>query len=161
MARAGAEEPMQDVPTSAEETIRHGFGVGVVAGEPTGLSAKKWLSNTTAIDAAVAQSFSSFRSLQIHADLLWHNFDLIKIVEFPGRFPVYYGVGGRIKLKGNNSGKGNKDEDMRLGMRVPVGVSYLAHDTPMDFYAEVVPFLDVSPETKLGIGIGVGARYYF
>jgi hypothetical protein len=165
-ASVGAEEPVQDMTDkslTAEEKIRQGIGVGVIIGEPTGLSVKKWISDTTAIDGALAWSFADFNSFQIHADFLWHNFDIIKTVDLPGRFPVYYGVGGRIKMKGSNDGKGkgNKDEDTRVGVRVPVGISYLAHDVPLDFFAEIVPLLDIVPETKLGIGIGIGARYYF
>jgi hypothetical protein len=31
-----------------------GFGVGIILGEPTGLSGKYWLTEKTAVDAAVA-----------------------------------------------------------------------------------------------------------
>jgi hypothetical protein len=162
-AATWADEPLTDNGFTAEEKIRHGFGIGVIVGEPTGLSAKKWLSDTTAIDAAAAWSFSDFNSFQIHVDYLWHNYDLIKTKELPGQISVYYGVGGRIKLKGSNDGKGNetKDEDARLGVRVPVGLSYTFKENPVELFAEVVPLLDVVPETKLGIGAGIGARYYF
>ena len=53
----GAEESLgttSDESLTAVEKIRQGFGIGLIVGEPTGLSAKKWLSDTTAIDAAVA-----------------------------------------------------------------------------------------------------------
>ena len=53
----GAEESLgttSDESLTAVEKIRQGFGIGLIVGEPTGLSAKKWLSDATAIDAAVA-----------------------------------------------------------------------------------------------------------
>jgi hypothetical protein len=160
-----AEEPVDidDKSLTAEEKIRQGFGIGVIVGEPTGLSAKKWVTDTTAIDAAAAWSFADFNSFQIHADYLWHNFDLIKTEDLPGRLPVYFGVGGRIKFQGSNdgNGKGQNDERTRVGIRAPVGISYLFHDVPVDLFAEVVPILDIAPETKFGIGVGLGARYYF
>ena len=163
-AGVGAEESLGSTGNeslTAAEKIRQGFGIGLIVGEPTGLTAKKWLSDTTAIDAAAAWSFDDFNSFQFHADYLWHNFDLIKTEDLPGRIPVYYGVGARIKLKGGNDGQGKGNEDARVGVRVPVGVSYLFHDVPVDLFAEVVPVLDIVPETKFGIGIGIGARYYF
>jgi len=125
--------------------------------------AKKWITDTTAIDAAAAWSFADFNSFQLHLDYLWHNYDLIKTKELPGQLSVYYGIGGRIKLKGGNdgNGKGNKDEDTRIGVRVPLGLSYTFKENPVELFAEVAPILDIVPETKFGVGIGVGARYYF
>lgn len=161
-----AEESVQD-PTArnltAGEQVREGFGIGIIVGEPTGLSAKKWISDTTAIDAAAAWSFADFNSFQLHADYLLHNYDLIKTTELPGQLSVYYGIGGRIKLKGSNdgNGNGNNDEDARWGVRVPLGLSYTVRENPVEFFAEVVPLLDVAPEAKFGVGVGVGARYYF
>ena len=162
-AVAWADEPLTDSGLTAGEQVREGFGIGIIIGEPTGLSAKKWISKTTAIDAAAAWSFTDFNSFQLHVDYLWHNYDLIKTKELPGQLSVYYGIGGRIKLKSGNGGNGkdNKDEDTRLGVRVPVGLSYTLKENPVELFAEVVPLLDVVPETKLGIGLGIGARYYF
>ena len=162
-AVAWADEPLTDTGLTAGEQIREGFGIGIMVGEPTGLSAKKWISDTTAIDAAAAWSFTDFNSFQLHVDYLWHNYDLIKTKELPGQLSVYYGIGGRIKLKSRNggNGKGNKDEDTRLGVRVPVGLSYTLKENPVELFAEVVPLLDVVPEAELGIAAGIGARYYF
>lgn len=158
-AAVWADEPLIDNGLTAEEKIRQGWGIGVIIGEPTGLSAKKWVTDTTAIDAAAAWSFVDFNSFQLHVDYLWHNYDLIKTKELAGQLAVFYGVGGRIKLKGSSNG--NKDEDARLGMRLPVGLSYTFKETPVELFAEVVPLLDVAPETEPGIEIGFGARYYF
>jgi hypothetical protein len=161
---ASAEEAAQSEPViTAQEQVRDGLGVGIIVGEPTGLSAKKWISDTTAIDAAAAWSFADFTSFQIHADYLWHNYDLIKTKKLPGNLAVYYGIGGRLKFKGNNgNGYGNKDEeDARLGVRIPLGISYVFQENSVELFAEVVPILDVVPETELGMSLGVGARYYF
>lgn len=166
IANVGAEEAGQDIngkSMTAEEQVHQGLGIGIIIGEPTGLSAKKWLTDTTAIDFGAAWSFIDAESFQFHADYLWHNYDLIKTKELSGSFSVYYGVGGRIKLKSSNNGNGkdSKDDDTRLGVRVPLGVSYVFKENPVELFAEVVPILDVVPETKFGLGIGVGARYYF
>lgn len=161
-----AEEPVQDTTDrnmTDEEQVREGFGIGVIVEEPAGLGAKKCISDTRAIDGAAAWSFADFNAFQLHVDHLSHNYDLIKTTELPGQISGYYGIGGRIKLKGSNEGKGNgsMDQNARMGVRVPFGLSYTLKENPVELFAELIPLLDVVPETKLGIGVGVGARYYF
>jgi len=129
----------------------NGFGLGVILGEPTGVSAKSWISSTTAIDAALAWSFVDNGALHIHADYLIHNFQLINI-EGKGKLPVYYGIGARIKF-------GN--DDTRLAVRIPVGIDYLFGDAPVDIFLEVVPMLDLIPKTKFQFNAALGARYFF
>lgn len=161
-----AEEPVPDAideHMTAEDLVREEFGLGISVGERTGLSAKKWTSNTPAIDVGAAWSFIDIKSFQVHADYLRHNYDLIKTTELPGRLSCYYGVGGRIKLKGGNAGisKESNDEDSRLGLRVPLGLSYVFKENPIEIFTEVVPILDIVPEARSGVGFGIGARYYF
>ena len=68
-----------------------GLGLGLIFGEPTGLSAKIWTSERTALDAAVAWSFSDPGWFHIQADFLIHNYDIISVSQ--GKLPLYYGVG--------------------------------------------------------------------
>ncbi|TFH27347.1 MAG: hypothetical protein E4H10_04165 [Bacteroidia bacterium] len=126
-----------------------GFGLGVVFGEPTGLSAKMWTSERTALDAAVAWSFVDYGWLYLQADFLVHNFDLISVSE--GSLPVYFGVGAYVGLS----------SDFGLGARVPVGIAYHFEGTPVEVFAELVPGLALLPEIRLNFGGGLGARYYF
>lgn len=140
-----------------EAKAETGLGVGIIAGEPTGISLKKWVSKTRAFDLAAAWSFSENKSFQIHADYLFHNFSLLRSNDFKGRLPVYYGVGGRIKLR--NTGPNN--EDTSVGLRIPLGVSYQFADAPLDLFVEVVPILDVAPDTELDLNAAIGIRFYF
>ena len=128
-----------------------GFGLGVILGEPTGVSAKNWITNTTAIDAAIAWSFVDQGALHIHADYLFNNFELIKL-DSKAKIPVYYGAGIRIKFGEN---------DTQLALRIPVGIDYLFGDAPVDIFLEVVPMLEIIPETKFQFNAAIGARYYF
>lgn len=125
------------------------FGLGIILGEPTGISFKKWTGSQTAIDGAVAWSFSGKDSLHLHADYLIHNFDLIEVET--GRLPIYYGIGLRLKL----------EEESRFGFRIPVGISYIFEKASLDIFLELVPMLDLVPDTKFKMGWGVGIRYYF
>jgi hypothetical protein len=132
-----------------------GLGLGIVVGEPTGLSAKAWLSDNSAVDAAAAWSVGGrYQAVHVHADFLHHNFGLFEVA--PGDLPLYYGIGGRIKLAGHE-----KNQEMRLGVRVPVGISYLFDSSRFDLFLEVVPLLDLVPSTRFGWNSGVGFRYYF
>jgi len=135
-----------------------GLGVGVIVGEPTGLSLKYWLDDEHAVDGAAAWSFWDHDGFQIHADYLWHNFDLIDPGSLSGKLPVYYGVGARLKLEDDER---RHDGDTVFGIRVPLGISYLFADAPFDLFAEVVPVLDLSPDVDLDINLAIGVRVYF
>ena len=125
-----------------------GVGLGIIVGEPTGFSFKYWTSSTTAFDAALAWSFIDKGALHIHADYIIHNFDLIRVPE--GKLPFYYGIGGRLKNFG----------DARLGVRVPLGLAYIFQNAPVDIFLELVPILDLTPQTDFSINAAIGARYF-
>ena len=127
----------------------NGIGVGLIVGEPTGISGKYWTGSTTAFDAALAWSFVDENAFQIHADYLFHNIRLITISE--GKLPFYYGIGARLKTA----------NDIKLGVRVPLGLAYLFQNVPIDIFIEVVPILDVIPKTDFQINAALGARYFF
>ncbi len=126
-----------------------GFGLGFMLGEPTGISFKKWTGSKTAIDGAVAWSFSGQNSLHLHADYLVHRFDLIKVEK--GRLPVYFGLGARLKL----------EDRTKFGVRIPVGVCYIFEDVSLDIFFELVPMFDLAPDTDFKIAGSIGVRYYF
>lgn len=130
------------------------LGVGVIVGEPTGLSAKYWLDNEQAIAGAAAWSFSGTDSFHLHADYLVHRFDLIDTPEESGETALYYGVGARLKEKGRH-------DRTTLGVRIPVGVTHLFANAPFDVFGEIVPVLDVAPDVGVKLNAAVGLRFYF
>jgi len=127
-------------------TGKGGFGLGIIVGNPTGVSFKKWVGANKAIDGAAAWKFSGDGYLQVHADLLFHNFKWID-----ARWPVYYGVGAVIGI----------GDDFLLGARVPIGISHLFESAPFDVFLEVVPRLDLIPDTDFDLDAAIGFRYYF
>jgi hypothetical protein len=144
---------------SAVDAQQEGVGLGVIVGEPTGFSLKKWLNDRDAIDAAAAWSFSENDSFQLHADYLRHKHELLKAPTLPGELLVYFGAGARIIFKESN-GRGEDDDDTFVGIRIPLGITYLFVETPVDIFAEIVPILDIAPETDLDINAAIGIRYY-
>jgi len=125
------------------------FGLGVIAGEPTGLSSKLWIEHSTAVDGAVAWSFGKKSALHLHADYLFHNFNLLKVEK--GELPIYFGIGGRIRFESNS----------KVGVRVPVGIEYIFTGVPLDIFFELVPLLDLIPSTEFRFNGGIGVRYFF
>ena len=131
-----------------------GFGIGIMMGEPSGLSGKYWLSKQNAIDGGLGWSFTENGSVHLHMDYLYHNYDLLKGTE--GKAPLYFGIGGRFKFKNNE-----KSADNSIGVRVPVGLAYQFSEVPFDVFAEIVPLLDLSPDTRFTFNGAIGVRYYF
>jgi hypothetical protein len=140
----------------------HGFGLGIIIGEPTGISAKLWTSHMNAFDFGLGWSiggdrlgkyngvYDGNRRIHFHMDYLWHAFDAIHSSE---RFPLYYGIGGRI-----NNGAGY---DGSIAVRGVFGIAWLPHGAPVDVFLELVPSLQLTSATGFGIDAGFGARYFF
>lgn len=130
------------------EAQNRGFGIGIILGEPTGLSGKYWTSNKTAIDGGLAWSFGRGGSLHIHGDYLWHVFDVFKTKEM---IPLYFGLGGRIRFANT----------ARLGIRIVGGIDYMVQTVPLDVFLELAPIMDLAPATELRFNGGIGARFFF
>lgn len=134
---------------SAGYSQGEGFGLGIVVGEPTGVSGKYWLDRTNALDGALAWSFLDDGSLYLHADYIHHHFEVIELSS--GEMPLYYG--GGLKMKFAN--------DFILGLHVPLGIAYHFEEAPLDVFLEIRPGLNLVPETRFDMSGGIGVRYYF
>jgi len=154
---------------SAAFAQKSGFGLGIIVGEPTGITGKYWLSSKSAIDGAIAWSLHG-ESLHLHGDYLIHKFDVFKVSK--GSLPLYFGVGVRVRFDDYEhyydhhdhhyyDDHYDNDHHARIGIRIPVGLDYLfAHD-PIDIFFEIVPILDLTPDTDFGFNAAIGFRYFF
>ena len=120
--------------------------LGIILGEPTGISLKAWQSDDTAFDAGFAWSFGDNGSLHLHADYLWHKWLDVET----GSLALYYGLGARLQVA----------DDPRFGARVPVGLQYNIPDTRLATFFEVAPLLDLVPETSFDVNGGFGIRIF-
>lgn len=145
------------IQTAAAQQSSDKVGIGLMAGEPTGLSFKAWTSDTHAFDAGLAWSLGRYDALHIHADYLWHDFSVFDQVD-SGQLPLYYGIGGRILFADDYPDPG--DENVVIGARVPVGVNYLLDNSPIGFFLEVAPIINLAPETDLDLDGAIGIRFY-
>jgi hypothetical protein len=131
------------------------FGAGILIGEPTGITAKYWLNDTLAFDGALGASLhddvDELTSFYMHGDILWHKFDLITVPR--GKLPVYIGAGVLVRFRDH--------ADNEAGVRIPLGVSYLFDNAPVDIFAEIAPAIDISPAVRGEITGGIGVRFWF
>jgi hypothetical protein len=128
-----------------------GFGLGIMLGEPSGLSGKLWSGGNNAFDFGLAWSTGKNSGMAFHADYVWHKMDMINVDE--GALPFYYGVGVRYRDRDNS--------DDNIGIRVPFGLDYLFAQSAFDVFLEIVPILDLSPDTDFDINVAIGGRYFF
>ena len=127
------------------------FGLGIIVGEPTGISGKLFVSNTNAVQGALAWSFSGDTDFHLQADYLFHFDSLIPVKK--GKAPVFAGMGGRVKFRENN--------DNQIGIRIPVGIAYHFAAAPFDIFFEIVPILELAPDTEFSLEGAIGGRFYF
>lgn len=127
-------------------------GLGFIIGEPTGIDVKINLTKIHALEFALAWSLSDENDLHIQGDYLWHKYDVIKLNN-SDEMPLFFGIGGRIILR--------EDVDDVVGVRFPVGLDYIFANYPFDIFVEIVPILDLAPDTDFDLEGALGARFWF
>lgn len=119
-------------------------GFGVIAGEPTGVTAR-FMHGGNNFQAHAAWSFSHDAALQVSGDYLRSG-----TLNTDPMMPFYFGAGVRVKLA----------DDASIGVRVPLGMNHFFAGYPLEVFAEVVPVVELVPDTGLVFNGGVGLRYY-
>lgn len=142
----------------AAGTPGSGFGLGVIVGSPTGVSAKYYLGEQMAIDAALGGAFLNRRGIHFHMDWLFHPLVLVSDEAFT--LPVYVGLGGRLLQHSQD----NDHSDLHIGARVPGGISFDFKTIPIDVFVEVALVIDIIRDHDgftTDLNAGAGVRYYF
>ncbi len=128
------------------------FGLGIVLAGPTGLSGNYFYDKHKSFAAALGWDDSD---VQLHLDHLWYRSDLVVVDRTP--IDVYMGLGLRL----HQIERRNKNDETELGVRVPVGVSYVFRKIPVQLFGELAPALILIDRSALVIDIAIGIRYYF
>ncbi len=137
------------------------FGIGLILVEPTGLTAKYYLSESTALDFAIGE-YDRFRNdddLGAHVDFLWHPLTLVTADPFI--LPLYFGLGMRIV---DDEDGPEDDDDLSVGLRAPVGVALDFNRVPIDIFIELALLIElINDETDddVDLDVALGVRYYF
>ena len=126
-----------------------GLGLGIIVGEPTGISIKY-------DDLALGLAWSVKNHFHAHCDYWLHN----AVLESPVNW--FIGIGGKLKIFTKDSKGRGKNEDSRLGagVRIPVGLQYYIINQ-LELFGELVPGISVYPSTSFDLNAGIGIRYYF
>ncbi len=125
-----------------------GFALGIILGDPSGLSVKVTGSGSMAMDAALAWSFLSDNpGLYLHSDLLYHlnGFQM----DNGAFFRPFVGIGGAI----------NFASDFKIALRIPIGLAFYFTTVPIEVFVEAAPGLLLFPETSSYAAGGIGIRY--
>ncbi len=138
------------------------FGVGIILGEPTGLTAKYWTTNDNAFDFSLGNSYLG--TLRLGVDYLFHfnafNSNVTSIYAGPG---IAIGFGRSSGVLYNNQGKAwyRSDDNVGLGTRGLVGVNIIPKKTSIEFFGELGVLVGFNPTTYTNVEGAIGLRYYF
>lgn len=130
---------------------RKNNGIGIIAGDPTGITSKILINKNSAIDAGIGWKTSGDNELHIYGDYLYHLYDVFEVKK--GMLPLYFGGGIRFINRENN--------DDKLGVRMPVGIEYVFENTSLGAFLEMVPVLNLTPDTDFDLEAGIGIRLFF
>ncbi|MCB0327513.1 MAG: hypothetical protein KDD52_07835 [Bdellovibrionales bacterium] len=138
-----------------EQAIGETFGIGVLLGEPTGISGNLMLSRRSSIDMAVAYDLSGDENFETHVDYLYRSPNSINLDGL--LLGWFFGVGGKFRTHDGNGGS----DDFRIGPRVPIGINHEFAEVPVEIFAEFALIMNIIPATDVDFDTGIGARIYF
>ena len=127
------------------------FGLGFIAGEPTGLSWKYRFSHENALEGAVG--FLPDNGIRANMDYVWHSHPFSN-----HQFGLDYGAG--IAL-GPGRTIESRGQDIGFGVRGVAGLNYLLPNAPLDLFVEAAPTMILAPNSRMIVEPGFGMRVYF
>jgi hypothetical protein len=151
---------------AAQDQNRYGdrdFGLGLIIGDPTGVSMKGWLSAEMAIDGAVGFELIDGNDLSLHADVLWH----FPIEQWENAaLDLYLGVGPMLGLHDRGPRHDRHDDDhdhdhIHIGARGPFGLAVMFNPARFDVFLEVAAKLWLVDDVRFGLDAAIGGRYWF
>jgi hypothetical protein len=134
------------------------LGLGIIIGEPTGVTAKLYLADDQAVQGAIGGSFVA-NAWQLHAEYVFHPWILQDRDTFV--LPVYLGPG--LRFMRYNDGGDNDAAHYALGIRAVIGLLFDFKNVPLDVFVEAGGVLeyDFTKSGGIGANLGAGIRYYF
>jgi hypothetical protein len=150
------------------------FGLGVMVGDPTGLTAKLWVGPTNALDFGfgfygygvndrcfrdgngnVVCDHFSYHTATFNTDYLWQS----NIVRGAAQLDWHVGVGGRLNIYGGDCAT----DCAALAARAPIGLDLMFNNPGfLEVFFEISPItFYVFPSFEWVIEGGLGVRFYF
>lgn len=131
------------------------FELGIVLGEPTGLSARFWIGKNS-IDGALGMGYNG---LSLHGSFLFHKITNLKIEGY--KLPFYYGPRVQIGEHRDNSKFSDNRNSTKFGVYFNLGTSYMFKSIPFNLFLEIAPGIQLGDPAGFDICGGIGFRYVF
>lgn len=131
------------------------FGLGVILGDPSGLSAKMKMDDRHSLDAALAYSSGRHSGLQLHMDYLWDRARSWGTTQGP--LNMYYGLGGRL----NSYDDHHRNSQLSFGPRGSLGLNFNINNPNLEFFGELALILELIPSIAADLDAGIGVRIRF
>ena len=136
------------------------LGLGLMLGDPSGLTMKYWLRHTTALQFGLSYFFGNYMMLM--GDYLWH---------FPNAFKTsgvtivpYAGIGALVAVTTDGADReffgSNHASSAGLGVQIPLGVELRPLRVPLGIFAEFAPGLGLIPGMTGFVQGDLGIRIY-
>jgi hypothetical protein len=131
---------------SLPEKAKSEIGIGIMLGDPTGISGKYWLSEKSAVSLGISWSVIKERLTLLGS----YNKEIeIKTEIKEGKFFFYPGVGLFVNIPSS------------FGIYIPLGLDFNFKKYPINVFFEIDPGIKILPETTFSIFGYIGARYVF
>jgi hypothetical protein len=126
------------------------LGIGLVLGEPSGVTGMLRFRHDVALDVAVGIDVFDEDGFYVHGvvDYFFPRFVENRAISLR----PYLGAGAFLA---------DVHDDLGFGGRAPLGLSLDLAAAPFQIYAELVLDLLILPDIDLDLGVAVGFRYYF
>lgn len=124
------------------------FEMGGVAGMPSGLNARYWITDGFGLDVSVGAALQG--DFYYSGDILYEFWD------------IYRTAGMRLRLfAGFGSLGGYRDKESYRNIRIPVGVSIPFMRYPLTLSVFAAPAWELLPDKKAAFNFGIAARFNF
>jgi len=145
------------------------LGVGLMFGDPTGITGKYWLSYKNAVDLGLGFGFyhrkcdrwgcyGGYDGLSVNADYLWQG----SLARGQVELDWHAGIGGRIFFWDYDNRYRDHGGVLNVAARVPLGLDLMFNNPGnLEIFIELVPSLYMLDGVWLGFDASLGGRIYF
>jgi hypothetical protein len=142
------------------------FGIGLILGEPTGVTLKYFFAERHAIVGGVGVGWWGGHNFHLHADYTYNapvkntpDFDFKLFIGGGLKFFFYYY--GHYHPVWDDDWRDDDYGRVGLGIRVPLGIAFHLNKVPLDVFLEIAPGFAFLPWLDGFVDGGLGVRYYF
>ncbi len=132
------------------------WGIGIRLGDPTGISAKKYLGASNGLELALGGNIEG-RGLQFLVHYLFH----FPINNAPG-LDWYYGFGAQIEDDHRDDHDRGRDDETEFGADGVLGLEYTFASGRLSAYVDGILFVELIDDPfDLELDAGIGLRFNF